>query len=91
MPAYSIANEGHPALSFVNVVETHVLDALRRTHRIAMYRVSEALTFLEQQFPSKRPLADQNFETRRTLGGLMSWNTVTVERQGSMAIVRMAR
>ena len=56
-------NGNPPALSFVNVVEAHVLDALRRAHRIAMYKVREALTFLEQQFPSKHPLADQNFET----------------------------
>ena len=56
-------NGNPPALSFINVIEAHVLDALRRAHRIAMYKVREALTFLEQRFPSKHPLADQNFET----------------------------
>jgi uncharacterized protein (DUF433 family) len=58
------ASNGNPsALSFVNVVEAHVLDALRRTHRIAMQKVREALTFLAQRFPSTHPLADQHFET----------------------------
>lgn len=56
-------NGNPPALSFVNVVEAHVLDALRRAHRIAMHKVRKALTFLEQRFPCKHPLADQNFAT----------------------------
>jgi uncharacterized protein (DUF433 family) len=51
------------ALSFFNVVEAHVLGALRREHRIAMHKVREALTYLEQRFPSTHPLADQQFET----------------------------
>ena len=50
-------------LSFVNVVEAHVLDALRRGHCIAMHKVREALSYLEAHFPSLHPLADQQFET----------------------------
>lgn len=57
------SNGNPPALSFVNIVEAHVLDALRREHRIAMHKVRDALTFLEQQFSVKHPLTDQNFET----------------------------
>ena len=54
---------GPPVLSFMNAVEAHVLDALRREHRIALHKVREALIYVEQQFPSKYPLADQKFET----------------------------
>jgi len=54
---------GSLLLSFVNVVEAHVLDALRREHRIAMHKVREALSYLEAHFPSPHPLADQTFET----------------------------
>ena len=61
LPEY--ATEGPPGLSFMNVIEAHVLDALRREHRIAMHKVREALTYVEQRFPSKHPLADQKFET----------------------------
>jgi hypothetical protein len=50
-------------LSFVNIVEAHVLDALRRDHHIAMPKVREALSYLEAHFPSPHPLADQRFET----------------------------
>jgi uncharacterized protein (DUF433 family) len=57
------ATEGPPGLSFMNVIEAHVLDALRREHRIAMHKVREALIYVEQLFPSKHPLADQKFET----------------------------
>ncbi len=54
---------GLPALSFINVVEAHVLDALRREHRVAMHKVREALSYIGQELPSKHPLADQKFET----------------------------
>jgi uncharacterized protein (DUF433 family) len=53
------------ALSFVNMVEAHVLKALRRTHRVSMYKVREALSFLEVHFPSSHPLADQEFATNQ--------------------------
>ena len=59
-----VAPERKPLLlSFVNIVEAHVLDALRRDHHIAMPKVREALSFLEAHFPSPHPLADQRFET----------------------------
>jgi uncharacterized protein (DUF433 family) len=58
-----LPEKGPLLLSFVNVVEAHVLDALRRGHRIAMSKVREALSYLEAHFPSSHPLADQTFET----------------------------
>jgi uncharacterized protein (DUF433 family) len=61
LPAYAPGEP--PVLSFTNVVEAHVLDALRREHRIAMHKVREALVYLQQRFPSSHPLADQKFET----------------------------
>jgi uncharacterized protein (DUF433 family) len=57
------ASGGPSALSFFNVVEAHVLGALRRQHRVSMPKVREALTCLEKHFPSKHPLADQHFAT----------------------------
>ena len=54
---------GPPLLSFVNIVEAHVLDALRRGYRIAMHKVREALSYLEAHLPSPHPLAHQAFET----------------------------
>ena len=55
--------QGPLLLSFVNVVEAHVLDAVRREHRITMPTVRDALTYLEVRLPSTHPLADRKFET----------------------------
>jgi uncharacterized protein (DUF433 family) len=50
-------------LSFINLVEVHVLDAIRREHEIALPKVRIALEYLQKKFPSKHPLADHSFET----------------------------
>lgn len=50
-------------LSFFNLVEAHVLDAIRREHKVALRKVRSALTYMNTRFPSKRPLAEQRFET----------------------------
>ncbi len=50
-------------LSFMNLVEIHVLDAIRRKHNIPLEKVRIAVSYLSKQFPSKHPLADQEFET----------------------------
>lgn len=50
-------------LSFTNLVEAHVLNAIRRKHRIPMPRVRKALDYLSAMFQSKHPLAEHEFET----------------------------
>lgn len=50
-------------LSFMNLVEIHVLDAIRRQHDIPLEKVRTAMNYLSKQFPSRHPLADQEFET----------------------------
>lgn len=52
-----------PRLSFLNLVEAHVLDALRRQHSISLQKVRLTLSFLSRHFPSSHPLANQEFET----------------------------
>jgi len=51
------------ALSFINLIEAHVLAAIRRKHRVDMKAVRRAIEFLKDQFGSKHPLADDKFET----------------------------
>ncbi|MFZ5875678.1 MAG: DUF433 domain-containing protein [Nitrospirota bacterium] len=55
--------KGSLLLSFMNLVEIHVLDAIRREHKISLPKVRIALDFLRAKFPSKHPLADQEFAT----------------------------
>jgi uncharacterized protein (DUF433 family) len=52
-----------PQLTFINLVEAHVLDAIRRRHNVPLPKVRKALDYLQTQFQSKHPLADQEFET----------------------------
>jgi uncharacterized protein (DUF433 family) len=56
--------EGVPLLSFVNLVEVHVLDALRREHDIPLQKARGVLRLLARLFPdTPHPLADQDLLT----------------------------
>jgi uncharacterized protein (DUF433 family) len=50
-------------LSFVNLVEAHVLSALRRDHQIQLPKIRQAVGYLRRHFRSHHPLADHLFET----------------------------
>ena len=51
-------------LSFVNLVEVHVLVALRRVHKVRLQDIRVALDTLEKQFPEQpHPLAFETFAT----------------------------
>jgi len=62
-PLIELPQPGLRSLSFFNLVEAHVLDAIRREHNIPMYKVRQALDYIQKHFPSKHPLAQQRFET----------------------------
>lgn len=63
VPLIEIADPKLKRLSFLNLVEVHVLNAIRRTHRIALPKVRLALDYLGKRLHSPRPLANQQFET----------------------------
>jgi uncharacterized protein (DUF433 family) len=62
-PVIAIADRKHGYLSFTNLVEAHVLSAIRRRHRIPLTKVRNAVKFLRRHFGTQRPLADQQFVT----------------------------
>ena len=62
-PVIEIADRKRRRLSFINLVEAHVLSAIRRHHRIALPKVRTALQYLKKELRLQRPLADQQFET----------------------------
>ncbi len=62
-PLLNLPQPRRPVLSFLNLVEAHVLDAIRREHNIPLQQVRKALDILVKQFPSRHPLADQQFAT----------------------------
>jgi uncharacterized protein (DUF433 family) len=50
-------------LSFINLVEAHVLLALRRTHMVPMRHIRTAIEWLKDKFQSEHPLAELDLET----------------------------
>src|SRR5262249_45668206 len=62
-PVIRLPEEDSPVLSFLNMVEAHVLEAVRRQHNIALHKVRRAVAWLERHYHSRHPLADHQFET----------------------------
>jgi uncharacterized protein (DUF433 family) len=80
-------HDDNSKLSFVNLVEAHVLDAIRRQHNIPLYKVRRALEYLQKHFDSKHPLADQKFETDGlNLFITKSGQFINVSQNGQLAI-----
>jgi len=63
VPLISSAQTGPLLLSFSNLVELHVLGAIRREHGVAMSRVRVALDFVAARLETARPLIAQQFQT----------------------------
>src|SRR6266581_8938770 len=62
-PVIDPAAKSPVALSFINLIEAHVLAAIRRKHRVDMPAVRRAIEYLKKEFGSSHPLADHKFET----------------------------
>lgn len=58
-----IADPRTRGLSFVNLVEAHVLAGMRRQHGIPLKNVRKAIQYVSEQLGIDRPLAAQQFET----------------------------
>ncbi|MDY6937276.1 MAG: DUF433 domain-containing protein [Cyanobacteriota bacterium] len=74
-------------LSFINLVELHVLSAIRRHHRISLKKVRQSIAYIQKAFNTKHPLACQQLYTDGVdlfidrFGELMN-----ASNQGQMAI-----
>lgn len=53
-----------PLLSFMNLVEAHVLDAIRYRHRVPLKKVRDAISYLRHVSGSPHPLADHWFQLK---------------------------
>ena len=62
-PVIELPDKSRPLLSFMNLVEAHILEAIRREHEIPLPKIRTAINFLKREFPSRHPLADQKFQT----------------------------
>lgn len=61
-PLITLPDENLPLLSFVNLVEAHVLDAIRFKHKIPLPNVRSAIEHLREKYKSKHPLAEFWFQ-----------------------------
>lgn len=79
-----------PLLSFVNVIEAHVLAAIRRHHNVPLQNVRLALDYVRERFDSPHPLAEQAFETNGVDLFVRQFGTIiNVSRKGQIAMKDM--
>jgi uncharacterized protein (DUF433 family) len=77
-PVIPAAQKDPVMLSFENLIEAHMLDAIRRLYGVELPKVRSAMAFLRREFGSKHPLIDQKIETDgrdlfiRSLGKLIA-------------------
>jgi uncharacterized protein (DUF433 family) len=89
-PVIHLDGSDRRALSFLNLVEAHVLAAIRRQHHVPLPKVRQALSFVSKRLSTDRPLARAEFQTDgidlfvEKLGSLIN---VTREGQTEMADV----
>lgn len=92
-PVIEIADKKRKLLSFINLVEAHVLDAIRRReHRIQLPKIRQAITYLRREFNSKHPLADQQLESDDfNLFVLKYGQLINISQEGQLAMHDMLR
>ncbi len=62
-PLIPIPNHKPRLLSFTNLIEVHVLRAIRQHHQIQLDKVRTALDFIDEQLKVSHPLAREIFRT----------------------------
>jgi uncharacterized protein (DUF433 family) len=62
-PLITVPQQTPRLLSFTNLIEIHVLRAIRQHHKIQLDKVRTALDFLEAQLNVTHPLAHEEFRT----------------------------
>lgn len=62
-PIIQLPSENIAQLSFINLIEAHVLRILRETHQIKLDKVRIALDYMSRELDSLHPLAEKKFQT----------------------------
>lgn len=63
-PIIQLPDANLPLLSFTNLVEAHVLDAIRYHHKVPLNNVRQAVKYLRGRSGSQRPLAEYWFQLK---------------------------
>lgn len=65
-PLVEVADAAKHLFSFENLIELHVLSALRREHKVEMRKIRRAIEYLQRELRSPRPLLQKVMETDGT-------------------------
>ena len=99
-PLIDAADPDAHLLSFVNMLELHVLDAIRAVHHVDMRLVRRALDYLRKELGVPHPLVNEQMETDgktifiRRLGQLIdaaSWGQVAMSDLLDIRLSRIER
>lgn len=91
-PVILIADSTGRSLSFRNLVELHVLSAIRRDHGVRLGEVRKAVDYLRRRFKSSHPLADEEMQTDgKNLFVERYGELVDASAQGQMAMKECLR
>ena len=90
LPALKIPSRDPAMLSFVNLVEAHVLASITRDFDVPLQTVRRAVRYLQKEFGSDHPLIERVLETdRRDLFIREAGRLVNVSRGGQVAILEV--
>jgi len=64
-PIIKLAEDSPPRLSFLNLIECHMLSSMRTHYNLLLPKVRKALKNLQDIAPSPHPLVDREFETNQ--------------------------
>lgn len=62
-PVIDLPDKSDALLSFCNLVEAHILNALRRDYNVRLDQIRSALNYVTARWPSPHPLLDDRFQT----------------------------
>jgi uncharacterized protein (DUF433 family) len=86
-PVIQLPEKQENRLSFTNLVEAHVLDAIRRDHGVQLQKVRNALGYMQQQLGIDHPLASQSMVTDGVDLFVERYATlINVSRDGQLAM-----
>ncbi|MDA2927354.1 DUF433 domain-containing protein [Acidobacteria bacterium AH-259-G07] len=85
-PLIQLPESDPPLLSFMNLVEAHVLKAIRQKHRIPLYKVRLAIDYLADKLNSSHALAE-NLKTDDINLFIYHFGTlITLSQHGQLAM-----
>ncbi len=91
-PVLTLPNTESRVLSFLNLVEAHVLGTIRRQFRIPLPKIRTAVNYLSKHFNTPHPLASEDFETNgQDLFVTKVGKLINVSSNGQYAILELLK